>query len=118
MTGLDHDTLLSLATDLAHHLAADYVRRADLSYLSDTLGDAALTAHRQQLVASYEPQLVATLAPGLVAFAARLSAASAPAAAGAERLATACNVVRLVERRMKPGASARTRQIATPPLRC
>jgi len=75
MTGLDHDTLLSLATDLAHHLAADYVRRADLSYLSDTLGDAALTAHRQQLVASYEPQLVATLAPGLVAFAARLSAA-------------------------------------------
>lgn len=66
MTELDQETLLSLATALAHHQVADYARRAGLGYLDDAT------------LAPYEQQAVTALAPGLVTFAARLSAALPP----------------------------------------
>lgn len=65
MFDLDAQTVLNLTGALAHHLAADYLRRANLPADGPTW-------------VAYEAQLTSSLAPGVVAFLGRLSATIAP----------------------------------------
>ncbi len=63
MSDLDQQAILDFAAALAHHWAADNLRRADLPFYSD------------EWLRTYEQQYLGLLAPGVAVFVSRLSAA-------------------------------------------